>query len=94
MPATAIVCNSCGYDFPKSSDSGSRNGRDGLAYSPLADLALIVSMLAAAIGCLGAVIGSLASVFKGDFISGLVLAPLAFFLQLGMLVVFIRVPDR
>jgi len=94
IPLAAVVCESCGYDFPSQSDGRSNSNREGLAYSTLADIALIVSMLAASIGCIGAVFAGLAWLLQGDLLSGLVLAPLAFFLQLGMLVVFIRVQDR
>ena len=94
MPAMAVACVSCGFKFPEASESRSTTRRDGLAHSALADIALIVSMIAAALGCLGAVIAGLVFVMRGDLLSGFVVAPLAFFLQLGMLVVFIRVQAR
>ena len=94
LPLAAVVCESCGYDFPSESDGRSSSNRDGLAYSPVADIALIISMLAATIGCIGTAIWGFAQILRGNFVSGLVQAPLAFFLQLGMLVVFIRVQDR
>lgn len=94
ISATAVECDSCGFRFPKTADTRSKSRPEGLAYSGLADIALVVSMIAAAFGCVGAVIAGISSVLRGEFLSGLVVAPIAFFLQLGMLVVFIRVQDR
>ncbi len=91
MPTTAVVCPHCGYDFP---DTGSptevlREG-EGFAYSPLANVALMISSIAAALGCGVAILVGIAAVSHGDLFHGLVLAPLGFFLQLGLLVVFLR----
>lgn len=53
MLPTAIECTHCGYDFPSRNSDG-RGSQSGFAYSPLADLALIVSMIAASIGACAA----------------------------------------
>jgi hypothetical protein len=90
MLPTAIECPHCGYDFPPEHADG-KASRGGFAYSPLADLALIVSMVAASVGACVAAIISVVSLFHGEFLNGLVLYPIAFLLQIGMLVVFLRV---
>jgi hypothetical protein len=90
MAATAIVCPHCGYDFPDP-DSTSTGQRKGFAYSPLADLALLVSMIAAVLGACGAVLATIVALFHGQLIYGLFVGPIALLLQLGMLVVFLRV---
>ena|SRR5438309_2159907 len=87
MGTTEAVCPHCGYDFPPVE----RGYRKGIAYSRLADVALIVGTIAAGLGCLGSVIGAFVALLRGDWLTGLVLGPLAFFLQMAMLVVFVRV---
>jgi hypothetical protein len=89
MLPTAIVCPHCGYDFPVDSHKG--NPSRGFAYSPLADLALVAGMVAAIIAACGAVIASVVSIFHGQFVNGFVVYPIAFLVQLGVLVVFLRV---
>lgn len=83
-------CPHCGYDFPDP-DNTPLGQRKGFAYSPLADLALVVSMIAAVLGTCGAVLGTIAAIATGQFIFGLFVGPIAILLQLGMLVVFLRV---
>jgi hypothetical protein len=90
MAANATRCPHCGYDFPLG-DAQDPVRRSGFAYSTLADVALLISMFAAAIGCIVAAIGSIVSLLAGQLVNGLVVGPIAFFLQLGMLVVFLRV---
>jgi hypothetical protein len=92
LAATATACSHCGYDFHRT-DQAALEKRRGFAYSTLADLALLVSMIAAAIGAFLAVLGALVSLYYGQWFNGLVLGPIAFFLQLGMLVVFLRMID-
>jgi hypothetical protein len=89
MLPTAIACPHCGYDFPAS--GAKRNPSRGFAYSPLADVALIVCMFAATIGAVGAAIAAIAAITQGQFVNGLLIYPIASLLQIGMLVVFIRV---
>ena len=90
MLPTAIECTHCGYDFPSKNSDG-RASQSGFAYSPLADVALIVSMIAASIGACAAAIAAVAGLYHGQFLNGLVLYPIACLLQIGMLVVFLRV---
>ena len=92
MSATEINCPSCGFDFP-SATTGSGQGKRGIARSALADLALIISTIAASIACIFAIGFSLIALSGGQLFHGLVLGPIAFFLQLGMLVVFLRVQE-
>ncbi len=90
MPPTAIICPGCGYDFPNVSQSHAASNK-GFAYSPLADVSLIVSTFAAALGCIASLYMMAIKFFSGDLFNALVFWPIAFFLQLGMLVVFLRV---
>lgn len=90
MSATAVVCPHCGYDFPNVTPAGPQP-KDGIAYTPLADLALIISTIAGVVGCCGAVFAMILLLFSGQFFTAIVVAPIAFFLQLGMVVVFLRV---
>lgn len=92
MPTTAVLCPHCGYDFPPSAATTNVGGAgEGFAYSPLADVALIISSIAAAVGCGVAVLVGIGAIAQVDWFHGLVLAPLGFFLQLGLLVAFLRV---
>lgn len=90
MTATATVCPHCGFDFPDTGET-STGARQGLAYSPLADLVLLVSTIAAALGVGGAALATVAALIQGQFLYGLLVGPVAVFLQLGMLIVFLRV---
>ena len=89
MLPTAIACPHCDYDFPPSHHKDNSSG--GFAYSPIADLALIVSMCAATVGACGAAIAAIIAITQGQFLNGILVYPIACLLQLGMLVVFIRV---
>ncbi len=92
MLPTAITCPHCAYDFPADKQNGqysSANG--GFAYSTFADIALIVSTFAASIGACITAIACIVSIFQGQFANGLVVYPIAFLMQVGMLVVFLRV---
>ncbi len=83
------VCPHCGYDFPPEPDSAAE--RSGIAYSVWAEIALMVGAVAAGLFCLLCVVGSVLAIFQGEFIRGLFIAPLCFFLSLAMLVVFLRI---
>lgn len=87
ISATAPVCPHCGYDFPAETSPA----RTGFAYSGWADMALLVGTAAAGLGCVFAVIFAVFSLIQGNLLSALVVGPLAFFLQLAQLVVFVRV---
>jgi hypothetical protein len=94
MGANESVCPHCGYDFPLEADDSNRScgiHRHGIAYSKLADIALIVGIIAAGFGCMAAILASVGLIVEGRVVEGLVGGPIAFFLQLAMLVVFVRV---
>ena len=92
MQAKDILCPHCGYDFPSpATDSVSR--RTGLAYSTLADIALIVSNLCCALGSLAAIFASLVFLYHQEYFNALVYAPFCFFVQFGLWVVFTRIQD-
>ena len=93
MSATDIICPSCGFDFPTET-TVSPPGKSGIAHSSLADIALIISTFASSIACIIAIGYSLISLLTGQLFHGLVLGPIAFFLQLGMVVVFLRVQEN
>ena len=90
MSSTEIKCSKCGYDFPDTSTRPSMK-QQGFAYSPLADLALIVSMIATVCGTIVAAIVAIAAVASGQWFNGLVSGPIAVLIQMGILVVFLRV---
>lgn len=91
IETNATVCAHCGYDFP--SDPPAQFRAPAFAYSPLADIALLVSSIAAGLGCLVSLIVVVGSFFTGNLFSALIVGPIAFLLQLGMLVVFLRIQD-
>ena len=90
MTATEVICPHCGNDFPDAIPTSNKL-QHGFAYSPLADLALIVSMIAAVLGAGGTALMTIIALVHGQFVFGLFFGPVAFLLQLGMLVVFLRV---
>jgi hypothetical protein len=81
LQAAPVACPHCGYDFTP----GNLDPRRGIAYSPLADLALVVGIVAAGLGCIAALIASVVALMNGQWSTALVVGPLAFFLQLAML---------
>ena len=91
MDTTEIVCPHCGFDFPPTSDWQPNDSRDSFVWSPLAEMALTISSVAAVFGAFGSVIISLNALAQGNLIAGLLVGPITFFLQLCMLVVFLRV---
>lgn len=91
MVPTAIACPHCGYDFPASEGVSQRSR--GFAYSPLADLALVVSMIAAVFGAVGAAIAAILAVIHGQFLNGFFVYPVFALVLLGILVVFLRVQE-
>ena len=56
MGEREAVCPKCGYDFPPTPDASLT--REGIAYSPWADIALMVGAVVAAIACVGCAIGA------------------------------------
>jgi hypothetical protein len=89
MQPTETVCPACGYDFPSHLQNVSTPS--GFEYSSLADLALVISTIAAVIGACGALLGAVVAILQGQLLQGLLLCPIAFFIQLGLVVVFLRV---
>jgi len=89
MGATEKVCPHCGYDFTPCADE--RRRRTGIEYSFLADIALIVGGIVAAFSCIGSIIYSILMVFALNFWQAFVIGPIIFFLNLAMLVVFLRI---
>src|SRR5262249_33099807 len=87
LDVAAVVCPHCGYDFPP----GDTALRRGLAYSRLANLALVVGIVAAGFGCAVAAVSSVIALLRGEWSLALIAGPLAFFLQLALLVVFVRI---
>ena len=92
MRATDTVCPHCGYDFPAVANASARATRS-FPYSPLADLALIAATFAAALGCLITLIAGVMALLNGALLYALVVVPIAFLIQLGSLVVFLRIQD-
>ncbi|HKB40318.1 MAG TPA: hypothetical protein VKD72_28060 [Gemmataceae bacterium] len=87
MTATQTACPHCGYDFPP--DPAAH--RKGLAWSPLAELALFVGTFAAGLGAVLALAAGIVALTRGEWLIALVVCPIAFLLQVAMLVVFVRV---
>jgi uncharacterized membrane protein YvbJ len=73
--------------------SGTHRRKGGFAYSRLADIALVVSSIAAIGGCAVTLIAIVVAAYNGELVQAFVVLPIAFFLQMGMLVVFERVQD-
>lgn len=93
METMDVVCAKCGYDFP-AKESTEPKRRHGFAYSGLADLALIVSTIAAVLSVLITVYIGIVALSYREWLTALVICPIAFLLQVGMLVVFLRVQDQ
>lgn len=87
----AVRCPECNYDFPSAIADPSNSG---IAYSWLADLALFVGCFCAGFCCIAALVSIVTQALQRDFFDAFVSAPLAFFLSLAMLVVFLRTYDR
>ncbi len=64
-----------------------------LTSSRIADMALVVGRGLSLLGSAGAVVASVINLVRGEWFSGLVLGPLAFFFMLALVVVFERVAD-
>lgn len=90
MSVTAAECPHCGHDFPPT-ESMVAGQREGFEYSPFADLALMVSMIATVIGICGTVTLTIVSLSTGQLLNGLFVGPIASLVLLGILVVFLRV---
>ena len=84
-----VVCPHCGYDFPPRPDRTAI--RRGIEYSIWADIALMIGAVVAGLGCLCCIIGSVMAIFLNQLMHGFVVGPIAAFLFLAMLVVFVRI---
>jgi hypothetical protein len=85
------VCPKCGYDFP-SPKLPREAGPEGLAFSPLGDIALMVGQVITALQCVIAVLFAVYSLFTLHPIQSFV-SIVSAFLSLALLVVFTRVQD-
>jgi uncharacterized membrane protein len=83
----ALICPHCGFDFP----STYVERRNGIEFSRLADVALMVAALVTGVGCAAAVIGVPIAIVNGQWLTALIGCPIAFLYQLALLVVFVRV---
>lgn len=91
IDAMAIICPHCGHDFSRRSPPGVE--RKGLAYSNLANLALVVGQLAAALGVIVAIVIWIFAAINGEWLQALFTGPITTLLMLALLVVFARVMD-
>lgn len=83
------VCSHCGYDFPADPTPTAR--RTGIAYSFLADVALIIGGIVSGLSCVAAVLGCITSLLQQQYLQALVVCPVSFFFSLALLVVFLRI---
>ena len=90
MPVTAVECPHCEYRFPATAAEDS-NRRPGFEWSPLADIALSVSTVAAVLATLCAFYFGVISLFASNLLDALVVAPISVLILLGIVVVFLRV---
>ncbi len=92
MSVTAVECPHCEFRFPETA-AADANRRPGFAWSPLADIALSVSTVAAVLATLCAFYLGVISLFAGHLFDGLVVAPISVLVLLGIVVVFLRVQE-
>lgn len=88
MAAMETVCPHCGYDFPVQAAR-----REGIAYSRLADIALLVCTIVSGIGCVVVIFAVVAAILEGHLLIALIVGPIVFLEQLGLFVVFVRIQD-
>ena len=85
---TEGICPHCGYDCPATTQASPRGG---LLYGPLAELALVIGQLAAAVACLVVIVDIVRAVAAREWAAGLLEGPLMFLVLLGVFVAFGRV---
>ncbi len=90
MEQTEAVCPQCGYDFPLEKD---RKARAGLAYSVLADAALVLGQYMAGLACILAIVACIRSLASKEWIDAFIRGPILVVLLLAMFVVFRRTQD-
>lgn len=95
MSVTQSACPHCRYDFPDQNRFNLTQiaERGGIAYSGLADFALGVGMTLSGFGAIASAISTVLLTFNGDYIKGLIQAPLSFLLSFALFVVFKRASD-
>jgi hypothetical protein len=93
MDQMATICPACGYDFPESTPARAESSREGLMYSTLATLALIVGQIVAGLACLGSLVVSVLALFGGQWTTAFLYGPITMLLMFAMVVVFGRVLD-
>ncbi len=91
MGPTEIVCPHCGHDFAETSIA-SIDQRTGFAYSPVADLALLMSTFVGGAAAVAALFGVFFTFFARDWY-WFALSPFVFFHQVGLFVALLRVQD-
>ncbi len=90
MGQTDVVCPHCGYDY--ATHESEMPESVGLAYSGLADLALIIGQVMTAISCIITLIYGVIFLLSFHFLLALG-AVIGFFLSLANFVVFVRIRD-
>ena len=91
MESTDGVCLQCQLEF-QNTLATSPAPKVGFAYSRVADLALTVGLCCAVLGCVVAILWTLVLMARGNALAPMI-GVLAFFQQLGMVIVFMRVSD-
>ena len=84
------VCPHCGYDFPTQEPEAPEPS--GIAYSGLADIALIIGEIAATLGAIMALF-YVVMLLLGLHILHALVAVIGFFVSLANFVVFVRIRD-
>lgn len=92
MPVAAVECPHCEFRFPETAAEDA-NRRPGFEWSPLADIALSVSTVAAVLATLCAFYYGAISLFAGNLVNALVVAPISVLVLLGIVVAFLRVQE-
>lgn len=90
MDAMATVCPHCSYDFPPLVPE--KTVRPGIAYTALADFALVVGMISAVLGVIVTLVFMGTVLFTRNFLVA-ALSVIPFFLQVALFVVYRRVAD-
>ena len=93
---TDISCSHYGSDFAlreADSVSASRQRSGCIAYSSYADFAIAVSILVSAVVYVLISLSGILGLFSDDWLIAVLATPVAFVLQFGILVLFIRVRD-
>ena len=95
MDVMETFCRNCGYDFPVQGDTVTTETTEkkGIAYSALADFALVVGMILSGLGAIISLVGIVVLTLTGNYAKGLIQAPLSFLMSFALYVVFQRAAD-